>query len=262
MTNESIAEKAAAAFRRKYDLGNAPINDLNDLVEGRMGIDVAVLEMDAGLDGMVIQDPETGQRIISVACTTSMERQRTTLAHEVGHVVMGDFAENGIIRCGERSDEEIRADSFARHLLAPHRGLLEFLEGLGRTPGMLTEADLSHAVRYFTVSPRVVLIQLDKAGWLASGQEEKWRGFSVGRLAARFGWGDEHKASQRKAMTPQPPMRIVAEAMEAYENNLVGLETVARLRGMRPDELQAELNEYGIAPKPAPLPRTRFGRQT
>ncbi|MCW2135019.1 ImmA/IrrE family metallo-endopeptidase [Arthrobacter sp. VKM Ac-2550] len=261
MTNDARAAAAAAALRRKYDLGHAPINDLTDLVEGRMGIDVAVLEMDQGLDGMVIQDPETGQRIISVACTTSMERQRSTLAHELGHLELGDFAQDGVIRCGVRDDEEIRADAFARHLLAPREGLLDFLRGLGRAPGSVTEADLSHAVRYFGVSPMIILIQLDRSNWLAPGQMDGLSTLSVGRLAARHGWGDEHRASQRKAQMPQPPMRIVAEAMEAYENNLIGLEAVAGIRGMSAAELQAELDEYGIHPKPVAAPLKRFGRR-
>uniref|UniRef100_UPI000F7A9F90 ImmA/IrrE family metallo-endopeptidase n=1 Tax=Specibacter cremeus TaxID=1629051 RepID=UPI000F7A9F90 len=158
--NETIAAQAAADFRNKYDLGNAPINDFSDLIEGRLGIDVAILEMDAGLDGLVVQDPETKQCIISVACTRWPERQRATLAHELGHLELGDFASGGFISCGTRSPEEIRADSFARHLLAPQKGVVEFLEGLGKARQKLTAADLSHLVRYFEVSPMLLLIQL------------------------------------------------------------------------------------------------------
>lgn len=259
-TNEEIAAHAAAQFRRIYDLGNAPINDLSDLIEGRLGIDVAIMEMDEGLDGMVLQDPDTNQRIMSVACTTSAERQRATLAHELGHLELKDFAEEGLIQCGVRNAEEIRADSFARHLLVPLQGVTEFLNGLGRVPQNLNESDLAHLVRYFEVSPMMVLIQLENAGWLTLGQKEAWKSLSTGKLAARHGWSDDHQASQKKAMTPQSPMRIVAEAMEAYENNLIGLEAVARIRGIRPADLKAELDEVGIKPKPVKLPPTRFGR--
>ncbi|WP_158300508.1 ImmA/IrrE family metallo-endopeptidase [Arthrobacter crystallopoietes] len=261
MTNEEQAALAAADFRRDYNLGNAPINDLSDLIEGRLGIDVAIVEMDDGLDGMVLQDPETNQRIISVACTTSMERQRATLAHEVGHLELKDFAEDGVIQCGVRSAEEIRADSFARHLLVPQQGVTEFLEGLGRARQQLSEGDLAYLVRYFEASPMMVLIQLENAGWLAQGQKEAWKSLSAGKLAARYGWSDEHRASQKKAMTPQAPMRIVAEAMKAYENNVIGLEAVARIRGIRPADLKDELDEVGITPKPVELPPTRFGRR-
>jgi Zn-dependent peptidase ImmA (M78 family) len=261
MSNEDRAAAAAAQFRSKYDLGNAPINDLSDLIEGRLGIDVAIVEMDDGLDGMVIQDPETQQRIISVACTTSAERQRATLAHEVGHLELGDFASGGVIDCGARSPEEIRADAFARHLLVPQQGVSEFLEGLGKERQQLDEADLAHLVRYFEVSPMMILIQLENAGWLAAGQFDALKTNSAGKLAARYGWSDEHRASQRKAMMSQAPMRIVAAAMEAYVNNLVGLEAVARIRGMSASDLKAELDDVGIEPKQAVLPPTRFGRR-
>ena len=261
MTNEEAASRAAAEFRAKYGLGSAPINDLNDLVEGRLGIDLAVMEMDDGLDGMVVQDPETGQRIISVACTTSLERQRATLAHEVGHLEQGDFAEGGIISCGIRSPQEIRADAFARHLLAPRQGVIDFLTGLGKTPRHLSEAELSHLVRYFEVSPMILLIQLDGCGWLDTGQKEAWAALSVGKLASRYGWSEEHRASQANAMTPQAPMRIVAEAMEAYVNNLIGLEAVAAIRGISTAKLKEELDDVGIHPDPVPLPPSRFGRR-
>lgn len=256
MNNESRGSTAAAEFRRKYDLGNAPINDLSDLIEGRLGIDVAIVAMDDGLDGMVIQDPETRQRIIAVACTTSAERQRATLAHELGHLELGDFAHGGVIDCGARNPEEIRADAFARHLLVPQQGVIEFLEGLGKQRHRLSESDLAHLVRYFEVSPMMVLIQLENAGWLAAGQKDDWKSNSAGKLAARHGWSDEHRASQQKAMMSQAPMRIVAAAMEAYVNNLVGLEAVAGIRGISSSELQAELDEVGIVPKEAALPPT------
>ncbi|WP_125616973.1 hypothetical protein [Specibacter cremeus] len=84
---------------------------------------------------------------------------------------------------------------------------------------------------------------------------------SAGKLAARYGWSDEHRASKAKAMTPQAPMRIVAEAMEAYENNLIGLEAVARIRGTSSADLQVELDEVGIRPHPAIVPPSRFGRR-
>ncbi|TFD70535.1 ImmA/IrrE family metallo-endopeptidase [Cryobacterium fucosi] len=261
ISNEHTAAKAAANFRLRYGLGSAPISDLNDLIESRLQIDVAILNMAPGLDGMVVQDPETGQRIISVACTLWPERQRATLAHELGHLELGDFAKDGVIECILRTSEEIRADAFARHLLAPSEGVTGFLGGIQKTRRDLNEADLSRVVRYFEVSTQIALIQLDRAGWLAPGQREEWSSLSVGKLAARHGWTDEHQASQQKANTPQAPMRIVELAMDAYENNLIGLEVVARIRGLTTEKVQAELNEYGIMPKPVELPTSRFGRR-
>ncbi|WP_404290674.1 ImmA/IrrE family metallo-endopeptidase [Glutamicibacter arilaitensis] len=260
-SNDEMAAKVAKDFRRTYDLGNAPINDLSDLIEGRLGIDVAIMDMDEGLDGMVLLDPHTNQKIISVACSNSPERQRATLAHELGHIELKDFADGGVIQCGARTDSEIRADSFARHLLIPRDGVSEFLEGLGRKHRLLDESDLSHLVRYFEVSPKVALIQLEADDWLVSGQKESWWSLSTGKLAARYGWSDDHLASRKRAQTPQAPMRIVAEAMAAYENNLIGLEAVARIRGIRPAALEAELKEVGIAPRQVELPATRFGRR-
>lgn len=260
--NEATAAVAAIRFRDKYKLAGAPISDLNDLLESYVGIDVAIIKMDQGLDGMLIQDPETGQRIISAACSSSPERQRATLAHELGHIELGDFAAGGFIQCQERTPQEIRADAFARHLLIPVYGLNSYLEGLDLAKGKLTEADISRIVRYFTVSPRMVLIQLKKSGWITVQQDEEWHDLTVPRLAARHGWSDEHHASQKKSETQQPPMRIVAEAVKAYEHNLLGIEAIAVIRNMEVSALKLEFDANDIRPLAVePRPR-RFGRNS
>lgn len=260
MDNEAVAAHAAGRFREKYELGDAPISDLNDLLESYVGIDVAIVPMEPGMDGMVVHDPHTGQRIISAACSQSPERQRATLAHELGHIELGDYADGGLIQCQIRTPQETRADAFARHVLVPAKGLESYLEGQSLAKGQLTEADISKAVRYFAVSPALLLIQLERGGWLARGQKENWRSLSVPGLAARFGWSDEHRASRVKSATQQPPMRIVAEAVRAYENNLVGIEAIATIRNMDVATLRDEFESNGIRPKQvSPRPR-RFGR--
>lgn len=262
MDNEATAARAAATFRNKYELGDAPISDLNDLLESYVGIDVAIIPMEPGLDGMIVHDPHTGQRIISAACNQSPERQRATLAHELGHIELGDYAHAGFIQCQARTPQEIRADSFARHLLVPANGLDSYLEGLKLSKGTLIEADISRAVRYFAVSPALLLIQLERIGWLAHGQKEAWQVLTVPRLAARYGWSDEHRASRAKSATQQPPMRIVAQAVKAYENNLVGIEAIAIIRNMGVAALREEFEANGIQPRPVQNRPRRFGRNS
>ncbi|WP_166793145.1 ImmA/IrrE family metallo-endopeptidase [Cryobacterium lactosi] len=259
-SNESVGSDAARGFRKRHDLGNAPISDLNDLVESRLGIDVAIMPMDEGLDGMVVQDPATNQRIIAIACTTSLERQRATLAHELGHLELGDFAADGIIEC-TRGSSEIKADAFARNLLVPTAGVIEFFDRPGGS-APLSEADLSRGVRYFEVSPRLLLIQMENTRQISKMQKDSWWALSTGALAARYGWAEEHIASQRKAMTPQAPMRIVSEAMDAYINNMIGLEAVARIRGIPAADLAVELELYDIRPIPTVAPKARFGQRS
>lgn len=113
--------------------------------------------------------------------------------------------------------------------MVPSKGLESYLEGLKLIKGALTEADISRTVRYFAVSPALLLIQLERTGWLAPGQKEAWQTLTVPLSAARYGWSDEHRASRAKSATQQPPMRIVAQAVRAYENNLVGPMRAAEL---------------------------------
>jgi len=54
-------------------------------------------------------------------------RQRSTLAHELGHVLFQDWADSDAGDWSERNPAEIRADAFARHLLVPVEGLRDFI---------------------------------------------------------------------------------------------------------------------------------------
>ena len=74
--------------------------------------------MDAGDEehGLSMRDPATGRTVIAVATTTNPLRQRTSIAHELGHVLAGDLDRPADGAPGERTPAEKQADTFARHL--------------------------------------------------------------------------------------------------------------------------------------------------
>ncbi len=119
-------------FRAAELCGTQPVERLNTLAEsGR------------------VQVSTTGLRIL-VRASEATRRQRFTVAHEIGHIMMG-FPEAHAHAAGE---EEIRCDSFARGFLVPgvqlHSRITEALRS-GATRAVIGVA------HFFDVFPEVVV---------------------------------------------------------------------------------------------------------
>lgn len=101
-------EAKAEALRQCWDLGLDPIPNMTELLEER-GVKVIFIEGEVGFDGLMtkIQD---GTPIIVVGKEWTGDRQRMTLAHELGHLVLSLL---------EGHDDEKAAMRFAGAFLAP-----------------------------------------------------------------------------------------------------------------------------------------------
>jgi len=138
------------------------LGDLSEVIEQATGIDVAVLDAGPDEHGLTMRDPAHQTVIIGVACTRNPMRQRSTLAHELGHVLFEDWVDSDTGDWSDRSPAEIRADVFARHLLVPVDGLREFIG----TPPLVGPSTLSAVVQRFLVSPQIAAIALRQAGYI------------------------------------------------------------------------------------------------
>lgn len=243
MTLEQQGEAAAAAFRIEHHLGVQPLGDLVALIEQTTGHDVAVLDAGPDEHGLTMRDPAREAVFIGVARTRHPMRQRSTLAHELAHVLFADWTAGDDLSA--RSPEEIRADAFARHLLVPGEGLKAFL-GHRET---LTEADLSAVVQRFLISPPVAAIALHDCGYIDPATKQQWMALSTPRLATRFGWTDQYHALQNEADQTRSPQRLLARAVSGYSEGVVTAQTIGTLRGISAREVTEELAEAGVIPK-------------
>jgi Zn-dependent peptidase ImmA (M78 family) len=189
---EAEGSELAARFRRVHHLAEQALGDLVSIIEQAAGIDVAVLDAGPDEHGMAVRDPARGTVFIGVARTRNPMRQRSTLAHELGHVLSQELAGSDASGWSDRSPAEIRADSFARHLLAPVDGLRGFLGTL--RPASLPV--LSTVVQRFLVSPQIAAIALEQAGYINEATKRDWMALSAPQLAA--------KPSPRCAPCPSP----------------------------------------------------------
>lgn len=119
INSEVEIERISVKMRRAWDLGLNPISDLIDELESR-GILVILSSVDAeqkfdGLAGELGVKP-----VVVVSDSWCGDRQRFTLAHELGHLVL-----NG--RLSADMDEEKACNLFAGAFLLPHSAVIEVM---------------------------------------------------------------------------------------------------------------------------------------
>jgi Zn-dependent peptidase ImmA (M78 family) len=243
MTAESQGKAAADKFRRDHHLGTQPIGDLVAMIEQTTGVDVAVVQAEPDEHGLTMRDPDREAVFIAVALTPHPMRQRSSLAHELGHFVFEDWSTGRTIGT-HRPVEEKRADVFARHLLIPTSGLKEVL---GHQPhvGLAT---LSRVVQRFLVSPKIAAIALHQADYIAESTKTEWMTRTAPALAAQFGWADQYHVLQTDSLTRRAPQRLLARAIQGYLQNVVPVQAIATLRGSAAAKVEAELRDAGLSP--------------
>lgn len=240
----------AGRFREKLRLGLGPVPDLAELVESVIGLDTAVLALPKGVAALTAFDPDREVTISVVNTADVPERQRFSLAHELGHVLLSDGVAAHRLD-GRRTSAELRCDAFARHLLAPAEGVRRWMDCLSAgTPG---RKECALAARHYGVSLAVLLIQCKDQGLLTEAQARKLRGPTGRELAWAYGWGPQYAAECESAARVRPPRRIMERAVAAYRIGHIGVRALAALSGAEPGATERELDAAGIRPPQPPL---------
>jgi Zn-dependent peptidase ImmA (M78 family) len=249
LTAETEGSASAARFRREHHLGVQPLGDLVAVIERATGIDVAVLDAGPDEHGLTMRDPVRGTIFIGVARTGNPMRQRSTLAHELGHVLFEDWTDNDAGDWSDRSPAEIRADAFARHLLIPIDGLREFIG----TGAPATQSTLSAVVQGFLVSPQIAAIALCRAEFIDEATKREWMTLTAPKLAARFGWADQYQLLQASSDRRRAPQRLLARAITGYVEGVLPAQAIATLRGISLEAIEEELREAGVTVAERPI---------
>ncbi len=105
------AEVLSEYIRTEWKLGLDPIENLMEVVE-KNGFSVGVVDAPESFDALTVMSSD-GERLIVLRSEVPGDRQRFTLAHELGHY----FIEGGV-------DIEKSADLFAGALLVPRETLI------------------------------------------------------------------------------------------------------------------------------------------
>lgn len=238
----------AQAVRERWEIPDAPLGDLAELIEDFTGADVAVRDLPAGVSGLAVTEQTAGVAVILANTEGSPESQRFTLAHELGHLLTGDTRVD-TARTSSVTQAERRANSFAGHLLMPEGGVCRWLAAAGDPP-VATERTVAALARIFGTSLDVTLIQLRTFGLITARQKEALGGVSMRTLALRHGWLPAREAEAAAAARTRPPRRLWQRALLAYQSGRLGIAPIALLAHADPAQLRAELAETGVIPQP------------
>ena len=140
VANLDDAEKAAGLLRDEWDVGNRPLDNLVQTAEDRDVIIIGWHDETESFDGL---SGWCGDRPVAVVNTNfSLDRQRLTLAHEIGHLVLRASPE-------AETGEEKLAFRFAAALLIPEE---HAYRELGCSRSQLNWGELQSLKRKYGVS--------------------------------------------------------------------------------------------------------------
>ena len=221
---EELAAQVRAQLSIRDGLLPADLTELASLLEAELDIDVALEPLPQGLDGLSANSG--GLRLALVNTSTAAPRRRWTLAHEVGHLVVGDSQQLLLDEnlFGSKSPDETRANAFAAAFLMPKSTLRESWEG--RIVNIELVADL---LAEFGVSLDALAFRLHNLGLVnAPGRDDiraMWPAMSAQRTQA---------AQERQGR--RFPARLLTQAIEAYVIGELGVRPLSALLQIEPDE--------------------------
>lgn len=154
------AETASAALRRKWILGHDPISSMTELLEEH-GIKVIALNLPVSVSGSKLHsrlgtDHDVPAVVINQNHTG--ERQRFTLAHELGHLVLP------IAMRLAAKDQEKAIDRFAGAFLVPTE---ELRRAVGTSRRDVSLGELLELKARFKVSLQSLVMRLKQAAILS-----------------------------------------------------------------------------------------------
>jgi Zn-dependent peptidase ImmA (M78 family) len=173
------AEDEAERLLKQYDVHEPPVR-VGDIARGE-GAQIARHRFEGRESGFILRDGRL--TVIGVNTLTSRRRQRFTIAHELGHLLLHEgkpLIVDHSIRLNLRDDlssmatdaEEIEANSFAAALLMPRPLILKHLRDnltkIAHGDQLSRENLIAQLAREFDVSAEAMGYRLINLGILAT----------------------------------------------------------------------------------------------
>ena len=216
--NLEEAEAAAGKLREKWELGQAPIASVTDVLEEHY-IHVIALDADDHFDGVsaFAYDDDT-LLAAAVVCHRgrSGERQRLSLTHELAHLVL-EVKEEG--SGSEDFDEEKAAYRMGAAFLAPAGPLLR---EVGRRRRSLQVQELLMLKRRYGLSVQALIYRLKDLGVISQNQFKQWF-IRIWKL----GWRKE----EPEPLPPEEPQWLRRNVLRAFSEEIVTKQEAERLLG-------------------------------
>jgi IrrE N-terminal-like domain len=147
-TNENDPRAAVAALVRSCRAHGEPLA----VLARQLGVS-DIVEEPLRFDGGVFELPN-GQRTIKLNANSTFVRKRFTLAHEIGHLLLGKPGLRS--PCGDDPELEKACDAIASELLMPSQDTTEYVKSLGQpSPDKLKMIASNYRVSMHSAAIRV-----------------------------------------------------------------------------------------------------------
>ncbi len=218
------AEAAAQAVRDAWDLGTDSLPNLIDLLEER-GVKVIATDLRgiAGVTARAHRPAKEPVPVIVINGTEWGERQRFTLAHELGHLVLN---------VGPELDSERVADRFAGALLMPAAALYD---AVGRHRQSVSQGELLEIKKLFGVSVQAVAFRCRDLGIIPAPVFR-----ALFQQFSRSGWRTP-PYREPFAIPPARPTRFERLCYRALAEGAVSEPKAAELLGVGLQDLRARM---------------------
>lgn len=206
-------------MREGWNLGGGPILSMTELLEEH-GIKVLKPDFPRAVDGLtcfVHRTDETAVPVVVCSTGISIERQRFTLAHELGHLVMD-------IPAG--MPEETICDRFASATLVPED---ELVREVGRRRLDFGFCELVEIKKIFGVSAAALVMRMRDLGIISEATVTRiFRG--IGRS-----WRTQEPCPLAQ---PESPKRFRRLCLRALVEDVISESKAAELLGMRVSDIE------------------------
>jgi Zn-dependent peptidase ImmA (M78 family) len=172
MNNPSKAERRAMELLADLGISEPPV-PVEDIAR-RLDVELRYEAFDGDVSGMLYRQGPGDDAIIGVNSRQAPTRQRFTVAHEIGHLMLHRgqpvFVDSFVRvnwRAGKPGRDEVEANAFAAELLMP-RNLIEreIDRALTRDGSLLRDALVAELARKFHVSTEAMSYRLSNLGVL------------------------------------------------------------------------------------------------
>ncbi|MCP3801686.1 ImmA/IrrE family metallo-endopeptidase [Allokutzneria sp. A3M-2-11 16] len=216
--NAHDARVAARWVRDHLDLRNEPIETLMSVC-AQAGQFVLVTDLPG--EGASVVDEDVAVAVVSRQPDPG--RRRTTAAHELGHLVLGDEYSSDLGVSASRADRESVVDAFAAELLLPEEVVAKHVVGADR------RSELTRLAAVFRTSWSLAVRQAAFAGVIEVGQVAKWCSVAPTRAELReaVGWAPQADLSSVRV----PPSYAHAVMVAWHEDYITTARAVELMHG-------------------------------
>lgn len=226
--NYDEIELAAEHFRKEYDLSiNQPISDLISVLENNGIVIIQINNIDNrfsdfdGLSEIVNNIPV----IVLLKYDGDGARQRFTIAHELGHLVLN--------LKNEELDEEKACNRFAGALLMPKNAVIK---EFGQSRGAISFFELKDFKNEYKVSMQAIIFRLKELGIISEHTNRK-----INILFNTYGF----RKKEPVEIKPEESKQLIKLVHKLEIDQIISLNKACELLGVTQNEYYNQDNSYG-----------------